>query len=991
MRTATSRRHTWIALLVGLTGVLTALALPFAPVLTETTTLTWPAPGRPATSSTTLLAPDIPAALTVSIPCSVLRAGATRPAPTTLFATAPQDTGLTITASRGQVRLRLGDREEQLDIPAAPRDCQVRVDSATDGVTILEADGRVTLWAGAPAPRVAGFHTDLGAGQTSGLSATVVVSGPFATTPTVLKGALVVIQLFAAGVALLLLFRGRAPPVRRARPWRWRWRWRRAWWIDVAVAATLAGWAVIGPLAVDDGWATMIARNVAATGNPGNYYRWWDAAEVPFAFSQQLLAPLTQLSIAPLWLRLPGTLAALATWFVVSRGVLGGALPGVATTARVRTVAAAFFLAAWLPFNLGTRPESYVALGVAASLALAWRARDGADLGLLALVAALTVPVSPNGVLVVAPMIVLAPRLIRAARRTGSGAVTAALVSCVGAVGLTVIFGDQTWDSLVTATDWHTTFGPALPWYEEPTRYEHLLQPDQQGSFAKRLPVLIGVALLPIVGALTLRRADRDRIGLAALRMGAVVVVALLLLAAGPSKWSYHLGALAGVFTSFSTLSVVLLVRRARAPDRRVAMVGVAGSALLAATAALAFAGPNAWWLPAVYDLPWATGPIRPAGVPLDSPLLWAGVLAAGGLTVLPARRFRRAQVCALSPAVVTVVAVGISLCVLAGTFAAAPLRRSAGSLALINAERLTGTRVCGLADDIELLPDGPILAAAEPGGGSSGFTGQGGYLPIAPPPDPPGTGASTFVWGSRTPDAQTTGEITTQWFTLPPLSTESGVALSVSGRTSGANVLELEFGRFDGAGVEVLGAVAPVDRPAVDEDPAHPLWRSVGVDAVDAPAGADRVRVRAVDGRTDDAGWLAFTGPRLRTIVPLNSFLAGNGPVLVSWPQAFLFPCVHDIPTVSAGVAQTPQTVIDSPRPWLTEDRDEDVGGVFAGLDAFVPLNEIPSRLAGHPEVDWGSVKVRGDTAAPDAYARSTTREKVWGIGASRGPRPGA
>ena len=46
---------------------------------------------------------------------------------------------------------------------------------------------------------------------------------------------------------------------------------------------------MIGPLAVDDGWATTIARNFAATGNPGNYYRWWNAAEVPFALSQQLL------------------------------------------------------------------------------------------------------------------------------------------------------------------------------------------------------------------------------------------------------------------------------------------------------------------------------------------------------------------------------------------------------------------------------------------------------------------------------------------------------------------------------------------------------------------------------------------------------------------------------------------------------------------------------------------------------------------------------
>src|SRR5206468_2636109 len=104
----------------------------------------------------------------------------------------------------------------------------------------------------------------------------------------------------------------------------------------------------------------------------------------------------------------------------------------------------------------------------------------------------------------------------------------------------------------------------------------------------------------------------------------------LALFATGPSKWSYHLGAGAGVLAAFLTVTIVALARRARTADRRHAAAGVAGAVLLAAAVAVAFAGPNAWWLPALYDLPWASAPIRPAGVPLDSTLLWAGVLAAG-------------------------------------------------------------------------------------------------------------------------------------------------------------------------------------------------------------------------------------------------------------------------------------------------------------------------------------------------------------------------
>lgn len=985
MRSFTARHQTCVALLVGLTGVVAALLLPFAPVVAETTTLTWPAPGRPATSSTALIAPDRPNALTASVPCAAMRAAAAQPVPAIVLATGADGAGLVVTGSTTAVYVRLNGHEEELLLPPEPTDCQVRVESVAGGMSIVGADGRTVYLDGAPVPQVFGFHTDLGAAQAAGLTASVNVGGPFTTSPTVLKGALIAVQLLAAAAALILLHRGRGPPLRP------RWRWRGAWWIDIGVAGTLVGWAVIGPLAVDDGWATTIARNFAATGNPGNYYRWWDAAEVPFAFSQQLLAPLTEISIAPLWLRLPGTVAALATWFVVSRGVLGAALPAVSATVRVRALAALCFLAAWLPFNLGTRPESYVALGVATTLALAWRARDPADLGRLALVGALTVPISPTGLLVAAPMVVFAHRLATAARATNAHRVaTTALVSCVGAVALTVIFGDQTWDALVTATDWHTAFGPALPWYEEPNRYEHLLQPDQQGSFAKRLPVLLTAALLPVVGALTVRLRDRDAVGTAAARMACVVIVALLLLAVAPSKWSYHLGALAGLFAPFLTVAVVLLVRRARTPDRYAAVVGVVGSALLAATAALAFAGPNAWWLPALYDLPWATGSVRPAGVPLDSPLLWAVALAAGGLTMLLVGRARYAgRLSVFAPAALTLVALSTSVIVLVGTFATAPVRRGAGSLALINVDRIAGTRVCGLADDIELLPDGPVLTSAEPGGQSSAFTALAGYFPGAPPPDPPGTGTATFLWGSRDAGAQATGEITTQWFDLPTLAPDDGVALSISGRATAGNSLTLEFGAGDGASVEVLGASTPVDRPAADEDPSHPLWRSLGVDAAEVPPGANRVRVRAIDGRTDDAGWLAFTGPRLRHVVPLNDFLADNGPVLVSWPQSFMFPCIRDIPTVSGSVAETPRVVIESPRPWLTEDRDADIGGTFAGLVAFEPLNEIPSRVVGHPELDWGSVRIPGDTASPDAYARNTIRVEVWGIGALRGLRP--
>jgi arabinosyltransferase B len=956
-------------LVLGLVGVLAGLALPFAPVDVATSSVSWPAPGEPVASSSAVFAPYRPTELTATVPCTALRAVA--PAAVVL-ATGTGSDGLVVTGGS----VRLDGRNVELR-PARATDCRAEITAGPRGISVLAPDGERTELPDQAVPPVFGFHTDLNPGDGAGISITASTTDPFTTSPGAVKDGLIALQLLATGLVVMRLF-----PVRRTRRRR-PLRWRNAWWVDVALLVALAGWAVIGPLAVDDGWATMIARNVAATGNPGNYYRWWNAAEVPFAFSQELLAPLTTVSIAPLWLRLPSTLLAATTWFVLSRGVLGAALPVSATTGRVRLLAAGCLLAAWLPFNLGTRPESFVALGVTAALAIAMRARDLRGLSLLAIVVALTVPISPNGVLVMAPILVFTPGLL-AALKAGSPTrlhLIAHLLalSCVAAVGLTVIFADQTWDALVTATDWHTFFGPTLPWYDEPDRYHYLLQPDQQGSTPKRLPVLLALAMIPVVGMLAVPRRHRDSVGRAAARLAAVVVIALLLFAVSPSKWSYHLGAAAGLFAALLTVAVVLVARRARAPDRYRTIVGIGGSALLIAAASLAFDGPNAWWLPALYDVPWASEPPRPLGIPLNNPLPWLVVVI---LVSVLLRRRHLARAPAGSPAVVVLTAVAMVLTLLLGSFVAAPLRRQQGSLAMINVHRVTGSKVCGLADDVQVLPDGPTLSAAA--GGSEqmeGFGRQAGYLPAAPPPDRPGTAPSTYLWGSRIPDQQATGRMTSAWFVLPPQPADGGVALSVSGRTDGGNQLAFEFGRSDGAGVVALGDRAPVDRPAPDEDPVHPLWRSIGIDASAIPAGADRVRLRAVDDRTDSLGWLAFTGPRLRSAIGLTDFLADKGPVLISWPMAFLFPCVHDIPTVSAGVATTPRTVIESPHPHFTEDRERDIGGVFAALTVFGDLHEVPSRVIGHPDLDWGSVQVFGDVAR-DAYQRTQTRTLVPGVG---------
>ncbi|MGB2920280.1 MAG: hypothetical protein WBC15_08895, partial [Mycobacterium sp.] len=120
MRPHTSTQRTWLALFVGLTGVAAALFLPFAPVIAERTTITWPGPDEPATSTSALVVPFRPSELTATIPCSALRAATSQTAPVTVLATGSDGDGLVVTGSADRAVLRLGDLTRPLFMPAGP-------------------------------------------------------------------------------------------------------------------------------------------------------------------------------------------------------------------------------------------------------------------------------------------------------------------------------------------------------------------------------------------------------------------------------------------------------------------------------------------------------------------------------------------------------------------------------------------------------------------------------------------------------------------------------------------------------------------------------------------------------------------------------------------------------------------------------------------------------------------------------------------------------
>ncbi|MEX5719551.1 arabinosyltransferase domain-containing protein [Geodermatophilus maliterrae] len=992
-----------VSLLVGLLGIALALALPLAPVVADRTVVSWPAAGQQPVSTTAFFVPYRPAELHVEIPCRAVQAALGSPERTTLVATTvvPEGgstSGLVVDTEAGQLRVLVNGRLVREETPGATG-CDVRVDSDDTATTVSAGSGPPTALPGEPVPEVFAFVTDLAPGQAADTSVTARTRTWFESRPSGLKLAVTGAHALLVLLSVALLVR-RGP--RAVRPARERVPGRALRVLcDVAVVSVLSAWVLIAPQTDDDGYATMTVRNALVSGDIGNYYHWFNASEAPFTLVQHIVRPIVAMTTEPVWLRLPSYLAGVATWFVVSRGVLGAVLPRPSRGGVVRWSAALCFLAWWLPFDLGVRPEPFVALATATVLALLLRGttpgarRPLPAVAAAALVAGVALAITPSSVVVLAPVLVLLPRIWRTLRADDAGgswvstAGLAALLGCIASSGLVLMFADQSWHGVAKATELHTLIGPNLAWYEEVTRYAVLLSvAGGQGTATKRLPVVLTLVLLVVVALLLARRTREPRVFPEAHLLAASTALGFVLLAVTPSKWTHHFGSMVGLAAPFVVVAGALLVRvaRERSRDRGVVAIGLVGAGLLALATALAFSGPNAWFLYSNYGLPYQDVAVRPLGIPLHNPVTWLVVAAVAAVVLVRLRRRpgqgSAATAAVLSPVLLTATALVAAVVLLLGSFTVAPLRQAAAggySLTEVNLASLTGG-TCGVAEAVEVLVDDPggPLGPAIGEGSADGFVSGGGYPPSSPPPAPPGTGPATDLWGSLAGGELATGTLTSPWVPLPELADDQDVAVSVAGRTAGANRLELEFGRSDGG--EAVTALER--RPLGDGPEGRPAWRPLAVGADAVPATADAVRVLATDAATDAGGWLAVTGPRVRTAEGLQDFLTGRGTVLPDWPLSWHVPCVRDIPVVADGLAQTPDVLLAAPGAYA------DVagiayapgqGGSFAGV-TLAARQEVPSRLAGAPQEEWGSVVVLDYAMARDAYDRTTGEVWLWG-----------
>ena len=181
-----------------------------------------------------------------------------------------------------------------------------------------------------------------------------------------------------------------------------------------------AGWWLVGAVTVDDGYIAGIVRSRDSNGFIGNVYRWLNAPGGPVQLVLRALRRVVEGvggRPAGCGCRRPcsGCCAGL-----LLRRLLLPRLGRFARRPAVGWLAALAFGTWWVPFNLGLRPEPWVAVACwpcscAVERALATRRIAAAGASGLVLAGAGTA-MTPAGVMAFAPLVAAAPRLFRLLR-----------------------------------------------------------------------------------------------------------------------------------------------------------------------------------------------------------------------------------------------------------------------------------------------------------------------------------------------------------------------------------------------------------------------------------------------------------------------------------------------------------------------------------------------------------------------------------------------
>jgi arabinosyltransferase A len=612
-----------IAVLAGVTGVALCALTPLLPVRQTTATILWPQSAGPGASVGNITAPLVsgaPEALDVSIPCSAI---ATLPAAGGLvFATNPPDgidasrNGLFVRATADSVTVAFRDKVAAVASRAAVAagSCttvRAWANAGAVGADFVGIPGATGSLAPDKKPQVTGVFTELKVPVQQGLSARIDIDTRFITRPTELKlivmtvGIICVIASIAALSVLDRRWAGRRLSGVRHRMLR-------HWPIDIGVIGTLLLWHIIGATSSDDGYNLTIARISEEAGYAANYYRYFGTTEAPFDWYQSVLAQLASVSTAGVWMRLPATAAAVASWLILSHRVLprlGSGIGGLSRNSVAVATGGVVFLAAWLPFNNGLRPEPLIAFSVLAVWALVERTiatRRLVPTAAAIVVAVFSATLAPQGLVAAAPLLVGARAIARIiGRRRATDGVLAPLAALAAALSVifVIVFRDQTLATVAESVRIKYVVGPTISWYQDFLRYYFLtVEEHVESSLTRRFAVL--VMLLCLFGMLTvlLRRGGVPGLARGPLwRLIGSTALGLLLLTFTPTKWAVQFGAFAGLTAALGAVTAFTFARVGLQSRRNLALYITA----LLFVVAWATSGINGWFYVGNYGVPW--------------------------------------------------------------------------------------------------------------------------------------------------------------------------------------------------------------------------------------------------------------------------------------------------------------------------------------------------------------------------------------------------
>nr|WP_280364406.1 arabinosyltransferase domain-containing protein [Nocardia wallacei] len=850
---ATRPRHGgWaqpVALIAGVLAALFAVAVPLLPVHVDKTTLSWPQQDS-TRSITAPLVSYAPLTFDTTIPGATLQQLAERGglAAATMPATAPDLEKYGFVA---RVRPAQDDRpalfevilrsQSMFSVPLAELSDAALVVHSDHSSTTAELRGtgaKPAVLYGDFRPQLVGVFSDLPAA--GGTTVTAEVDSRFSVVPTIAKRAATVLAVVLALVALAALFRldrfdGRR--VRRLLPQRW-WTFTR---VDTVVLGALVVWHFIGSTTSDDGYQFGMARTSLVSGYMANYFRFFGVPENPVGTPPyDVIAHMTEISTASPWMRLPTLLAGVITWLALSREVI----PRLGVAVRHDKVAvwtgALGFLAVWLPYNNGLRPEPVIAVAVLLTWCFVERAiatRRLLPYAIAILIAAFSLTAAPSGVICLAPLLAGARSVVRfgvgrareLANPTGVpgdskvswwswtkayGALLAPLAAA-GTLVLVFAFGVEPLSAMFEMKRVHNAVGPSVPWYDDYLTYQWLFMPTADGSIGRRFGIVAMWLGLLVCAFVVLRKGGRIPFVAAgpAKRLLGITFGAMVLMATVPTKFTHHNGIYAGLAGAVAVVTAVAVGPRVmRAPRYRALF-----AAIVAVAMAQIFTSVNEWWYVSSYGIPWWDQAPSVFGVGLSKIFLIIAVLCLalaawwhvrapepGTPHRISPRAWRLAKIPPL-----TLVAALIVLFEVASFAKGAVTQYPAYSLARSNVDAVLG-KPCGLANDVlvETDPNASMLAPLS-GDPMTTFAGSSTeFLPngvgdLTPDDQPAGNSSSIanafndksdgsagtqlggaplpFGLANGTPELGTAGqrasaELTTGWYKLPDPGDRSGI-----------------------------------------------------------------------------------------------------------------------------------------------------------------------------------------------------------------------